>query len=1018
MGGMGVVYRAYDRLTGQDVALKRLNLPGEYLDFPHFTPDIANSIWLGLAREFSMLATLRHPYIISVLDYGFDERHQPYFTMELLEHTATILDATRDRPLSIRAQMLMQTLEALAYLHRRGVVHRDLKPDNVLVVDDQIKVLDFGLAIAQEYMPEEDDIFSGTLAYMAPEVLKGRSADERADLYAIGVMAYELFVGRHPFNIQGLDMLEYAAVVQAQIPDFPVAVPSPIAEIIARLLAKQPEDRYETAHDTISAFSKALAKPVHREAIAIRESYLQAAQFVGRDRELQTLNDALRRAKEGTGGAWLIGGESGVGKSRLLSELRIRALVEGILVFQGETEMAAGQGYRPWKGILQRLVLLSDPSSLETGVLKPVIPNIARLVNKPVPDIVGLDSERARLRLFSVITALLQRLVRPTLIILEDLQWASDETLTLLNWLLKLTPHQPLLVIGSYRDDEKPELPASFSGIQVMKLDRLSRDAITELSVSMLGDTATNPDFVEFIQRETEGNAFFMVEVVRALAEDAGQLNLIGHGTLPDRIFTGGIQNVLQRRLDHIRIEDRPLLELAAVAGRQLDISALSSLAQDRNMARWLTDCADAAVLDVRDGEWNFAHDKLREAVLLNIPGEQREILHQQVATAIETTYPDTTGHSNKLAYHWANAHNSDKECYYSILVGQQAAGRFSNEEAIRYLERALELTTTQKISLLFQLARIWENISRWDIAETKVRQALSLTAPTPDEILAKAHCRNFLGDLLITYEGDYEQGLAYMEEARRAFEEIGDCPGLAEAYSNLGRAHLNQGNLEQSRTYFEQQHEIAERVDDRRGVSAASRNIGHIYAQQAHYEQAAEFYTDSLEAAVAINDPKNIAAAYSSLGVLAANQGDLLQALDYNQRRLELFRSIGDVSNIGESVIAMGALYMLSGDYATALACCEQGLDTCIRVGDQMGTSIGLIYMAESYAALTQYQEAENSAALAVTIVRRLRKAYHLAGYLATSADIAMMQHKYDDAQRLVEEAVGRSGPKPPQSV
>jgi serine/threonine protein kinase len=139
-GGMGAVYRTIDRLTQQAVALKRVTVPAEQLQFAsRASMGNCSNFRLALAREFKTLASLRHPHIISVLDYGFDEQRQPYLIMELLQDAPNLIEAGRDQPLPKQVELLVQLLQALAYLHRRGVIHCDLKPDNVLVIEGQVK---------------------------------------------------------------------------------------------------------------------------------------------------------------------------------------------------------------------------------------------------------------------------------------------------------------------------------------------------------------------------------------------------------------------------------------------------------------------------------------------------------------------------------------------------------------------------------------------------------------------------------------------------------------------------------------------------------------------------------------------------------------------------------------------------------------------------------------------------------------------------------------------------------------
>src|SRR5262245_11638350 len=240
-GGMGVVQRAVDRLTGEPVALKRVTASAEQLVFA--SSDSGLDLRLALAREFQLLSSLRHPHIISVLDYGFDEERQPYFTMELIENPRTVIQAGHGLSSGERVQLLIQILQALVYLHRRGIVHRDLKPHNVLVTSDtQLKVLDFGLSLMHKQAEVATGTTAGTMAYMAPEVFQGSPASESSDLYAVGVIAYELLAGKHPFNVDNVTQLMHD--ILNNMPSFAVeGVDAALAPILEHLLAKSPADR-------------------------------------------------------------------------------------------------------------------------------------------------------------------------------------------------------------------------------------------------------------------------------------------------------------------------------------------------------------------------------------------------------------------------------------------------------------------------------------------------------------------------------------------------------------------------------------------------------------------------------------------------------------------------------------------------------------------------------------------------------------------------------------------------------
>ncbi|HVO43922.1 MAG TPA: serine/threonine-protein kinase, partial [Aggregatilineales bacterium] len=503
-GGMGVVYRATDRLTGKIVALKRVSTPRNETAPQTGTapptegdPTTATVRRIALAREFQVLASLRHPNVISVLDYGFDDERRPYFTMTLLDRPQTILQAGRRLSLEKKVDLLIQLLQALAYLHRRGILHRDLKPGNVLVERGaRLRVLDFGLASPQEVA---DSVVAGTLTHLAPELLARGVPSQASDLYAVGMIAYELFTYRYPFDrstitslldqillqepdftpllalrpnlttpvavpddaadlvsdtarrptppdgvaalsesddtlIMDIDPAKVAATWRQENPDKPTAdteLPSPLQaapprliDVVQKLLRKRPEERYQDASSVIADLCLAIGQPVVAESDAQRESFLQSAQFVGRDAELSELTSALDAAVDGHGSAWLIGGESGIGKSRLMDELAIRALVQGVIVLRGQGVAGGGVPYQLWRDPLRRLILSSEPTDREASVLKELVPEIGTLLGRDVADAIELTGQSGRLRLFTVIVNLFQRQRAPLLMVLEDLHWA------------------------------------------------------------------------------------------------------------------------------------------------------------------------------------------------------------------------------------------------------------------------------------------------------------------------------------------------------------------------------------------------------------------------------------------------------------------------------------------------------------------------------------------------------------------------------------------------------------------
>ncbi len=897
-GGMGAVYRAGDRLTGQNVALKRVLVPGERLMFASFSG--SSSLTLALAQEFKVLASLRHPNIISVLDYGFDEFRQPYFTMELLENTQTLVDFGQDRPLAFQINLLLQMLQALVYLHRRGVLHRDLKPGNVAVTNGRVKVLDFGLSVVRGETARSEEA-PGTLAYMSPEVLQGGMASEQSDLYAVGVMAYELLIGRHPFYRENVTSLIHN-IMYAEPEVASEGLDTRLSLVLQRLLMKQPEDRYGSAPEVIHALCDAADLEVPPETAAIRDSFLQSAHLVGREAELRRLSDVLKQASNGQGGVWLIGGESGVGKSRFMDELRTMALVQGVLVVRGQAVSDGGSPYQLWHDALRWLALFG-PDDFEASVLKALVPDISTLIGREVVDPPELDPQATQDRLMRVIENVFRRTIeQPGLLImllLEDIHWADNESLKVLRRLMPQTRDSAFLILCNYRDDERPNLPETLPGANILRLERLTEKSIAELSASMLGEGGREKGVISLLQRETEGNVFFLVEVVRALAEEAGQLSDIGRITLPESVFAGGMQRLIQRRLERIPDQNRPMLQFAAFIGRLLDLSLLRALNLVPNLEQWLTDGADVAVLDVQDGNWRFAHDKLREGLLADLSPEIRRDLHQRIAEIIEAVYPAVADQVIPLAYHWRSAGDVRKERHYTALAGEQALANGANRDAIDFFERAIalyrpsEVTTAELAGGERNLGEAYYGLGRMPqsfahlarcvellghpVPPAGVRRILSIVRQAgqqgmyrlwPSRFTGRAHDRSAsLMEAARAYEriaeimyfrnhmfGTVHSGLVTLNLAETASEK---APEILRAYSTNSVVITLLRAVPISRSYGRRARRMAEALDHPPALQWAQMLEGMNYEIIGEWEKSEEIQLEAIETARKIGSAK-----------------------------------------------------------------------------------------------------------------------------------------------------------------
>jgi predicted ATPase/tRNA A-37 threonylcarbamoyl transferase component Bud32 len=952
-GGMGIVYRAYDYLTGTDVALKQVTTPQSSLKLISRATTDANPTML-LAHEFRTLASMRHPHIISVLDYGFDNDLQPFFTMTLLEKALPVDLAAKKVSHEQKVAYLVHILQALTYLHRRGILHRDLKPGNVLVQNEWAYLVDFGLALDTTYARSHSNT-AGTLAYIAPEVLRGTVPSMASDLYSVGVMAYELLTGKHPYDTSTQSKLIQDLLLKPiTIED--IELDEPTSLVIARLLSKAPEDRYISALDVIRALCDATNYPVPQETQEIRESFLAAATFVGREDELKTLRQALDDAVAGTGVAWLLGGESGVGKSRLMDELRTYALVKGALTLRGQAVTGGGLPYQLWREILRHLLLMVSVTDEEAYILETIVPDIEHLLNRPIPGYI-FDSVAIQKRLPLIIINLLTEAAsqKPFVLLLEDLQWAG-ESLDILKQFLNQVTSNSILVVGNYRSDEAPYLPEQLVGSELMLLNRLSQDDIRKLSARMLGQTGEQQNVVELIQRESEGNAFFIVEVVRTLAEDAGQLSAIGQATLPGRIFAGGMQRIIERRLEHLPDWSVSPTQIAAVNGRQVDQNLMKQLLPQLDIELWLNTCADAAVFTVIEDIWQFAHDKLREHVQDNLEPDKKRQIHQQIAEVIEILHADVLeNYAVQLLQHYAAAENREKEAQYAILASDTIF-EFNASLARRYAERAIALKAYEMHEKPQQeLARLYFNIGRASLRigeYERARQELVTSLNTYqsiDDVHGTAVAKTVIGEWGYM-TGQFAEAVPILEESLEFLLQNEDWRNAGYALMNLGIIQARQNHENQARDYFEKCLEVMQKTGDPVTIAQSYNNLAIILEIQGQFDESYAMHEDALELRRAIKDKRGIAYSLTNLGGLVFEQGRHDQSKAMRQEALQLIREVGDKKAESNGLDSLGMIEFHLENYDIALSYYQSALQIARFIADPFLMNITLRHVGDTY--------------------------------------------------------------------
>ncbi len=762
-GGMGVVFRAEDTRSHARVALKTVTLPD-------------NRMLAHLRREIHALAQLQHPGVIRILDHGVVEG-RPWYAMDFVDGETLRVGMLRGRqtdgsptvslassdlitkpagPLANAARgswrswptaavdpELVRGLlvhvrclcDALAYLHGEGVVHRDLKPENVMIVDGTRPVLvDFGLAARTTAGPARDRLESlagvvGTAEYMAPEQIRGEIVDARADLYALGVLLFEIVTNRLPFEADSqLATMRMHLHEPPPRPGDLAVVDAKLEKLILQLLAKHPRDRLGNAGEVAAALDDAGVRASWDGAIPRPRSYLFRPEFVGRRDALAVLDRELAAALTGECRIALIGGESGAGKTRLAMELAHRADVKDALVIVGQCAPAAprdgamgpGAPLEPLRELLEAVAdRCHDYGPDETLRL---LPNRAKILAPFAPalrDVPGFDAElepdpldgrAARERVLRAMCATISRLadIQPLVLVLDDLQWADDLTLAVVSALGGVSgrpARSSVLVVATYRRDEvSATLGAVLKAMPAARIDlqQLATSEARELVAGMLGGSALVDSRVCELADQAEGNPFFLAEILHgALADGALRRSGVEWRTTGLGASGGpsGLRQLIEHRLGQLAPDVRRVLEVAAVIGRELDweLLALAGLGESELLRAVNVLLNQHFVEEVTGGGLRFAHDKLREVTYQQLDDARRLALHADAAAALEhraatAIAPELLDPA--LARHFTAAGAHARAWPYLERAGDRALLAGGHRDAIALFGQALATST------------------------------------------------------------------------------------------------------------------------------------------------------------------------------------------------------------------------------------------------------------------------------------------------------------------------------------
>jgi len=797
------IYEAHDQTDNKAVTVKVFSEKVRHMSLERL---------LRFKREIERISKAIHDNLLKIYEYG-EYEGQNYLVTEHVNGAQPITDYIKQAPeVDKAAGIMLQVCSGLAKAHEGGVIHQSLNPSSVLIFQNgkgpTAKLKDFGIGLLLDLagIKEEDEIIR-TFGYMSPEAtgILRKPIDERSDIYSLGIIFYQLLTGRLPYDGRDVSTLIHQHI--AQKPPLPTkanpSIPPVIEKIILRLIAKDPLDRYQTVTGLIADLLEYISRKEKGGTLDFEiarsdrlKELTYTTRLIGRDKEYASLKDVIDQGKQGRGSPCLVYGDPGVGKSRLVDEMRGYVhSIGGMFVGGKGSQYEVATPYKVFSEALEAYIdKVKRVSAAEReaavkrmkgslgelgGEVVKLAPSIVDLIGEP-PALPQLDPAKERIRFLMTVTNFVLTLGTkdiPLALFLDDLQWVDEGSVELLERVSENAGTRPLTIIACYRDKEVDKHHPLVRTIEKLREKQVSlydvlvkpfviEDTTRIVSEILLEEEEHILSLAKELHQRTKGNVFFIFELLRSLVDQKivyfqDNHYLYDASKLKDAVLPTDIVEVLVRRVEDISPEHQEIFSYASVMGKEINLEFLSSL----------TNIPQEGVLDVlEEGIENqfllrditgkeaisFAHERIRETFYARLPENKKISLHTRVGKLLEDHYKSNLEPViYDLAHHFTQARIEDKTLLYSIQAGEKAQAGYAHEQAIKLYEKAREILEKQKktetdeyVDLLFHLGTAYKTAGRFDEALDTFNACESLI-PEKD-VLHKAEVLSKIGDTFI----------------------------------------------------------------------------------------------------------------------------------------------------------------------------------------------------------------------------------------------------------------------------
>jgi len=962
---LGTVLTATDTHVGRTVALKVLS------------PAFSEETIARFAHQTRQIMRLDQPNIVQVLDWVSDEGYS--FKVEEFIAMPTLHDLLSESstplPVEQAVDIALEIVRALEYAHSWGVIHGDLKPQNVFLADDKdrgrpkVRLGGFGLGLLEEGRNLLNvPLVLLTASYLAPEQILGGALDARTDLYTLGVILYRMFTGRLPFEGLSREVM-LAHVNQAPRPPRELNPHlSPVLEhLMLKLLAKEPNDRYTSAQQVrrvLTSLVVGTEDMLHRREFAL----------VGREEPLRTLQACWEEARVGRGQLAFIAGEQGVGKTTVAQYFAAQTAPPVLLVGHCQPQKGSPP-YHLFSEVLRAYIATMSSESFDEetrhllGDFVHIVPEIRQIL-LGLPEPTRLEPKQEQLRFMASLTRFIERATqeRPWLLILDDLQWADQSSLELLSNLGRRLSSIAMMIIGIYCDvdlERGHPLLETLRDLRMrpiyhhLPLECLNQEEVDQILARIWGQHA--PDaLTERIYQHTEGNPLYVGEVARVLLDDGLVTLREGQWRFPaleEVRLPLDAREAIWRRVRHLNPDTQTLLRQASVLGQvfRLDDLQVMSGPSKGDILEHLDMALERQLVQESPGEalFRFCHPEIQDVLYLDLGTRWRRVLHRQAGDAIEQRTEREPGRiGEELAYHFGEAGEFERAVTYSIQAAERARIANANGAALLWYTQTLEMLDqidleeapqfqALRLSAHKSLSEVLTQIGRYDEALEHYASALFEWLGRGPRYVAEAEStievvRIYLfGAQLHCRQGQYDEAISWCQKTLDIVSQIETREGQqvrARAYDLLGDICLRRGDLPYALQFWRESVQVYEQIDDLGGEARAHNKLGLAHYYQGDWTQAVDAYRRSLAVREEIGDVSGQGQTKNNLALIHLDRGEWDQAVGLLDQSLAIWRQVGAIEEEGRTLSNLAQVHIYQESWSEALDCLNLSQDTFIQ--------------------------------------------------------------------------------------